>query len=630
MRTDGAAIQSDEVVGGRLALTIGALGVVFGDIGTSPLYAFRIAVTAAGGPEPAIVLGILSLVFWSLTAVVTVKYIAVILRTDNHGEGGVLALAALLEAHRLAKPRPVLLGVAIIGAALLFGDAVITPAISVLSAMEGITVRWPALGAVELPVAVCVLVALYASQRLGTARIAGAFGPVMLVWFATLGLAGLIAIASEPSVLAALSPHHFIGFAARHPGLLLVVAGVVFLTVTGGEALYADLGQFGRGAISRAWLFIAMPCLVLNYFGQGALVLANPAALDHPFYLLFPPVLIAPMILLATAATVIASQAVITGIFSLTNQAIDLHLLPALRIRHTDHSSESHVYVPLVNRLLALLSIAITIAFGTSDALSSAYGISVAGAMVTTTILYIAYRCSHRCRYRLSLGACLLLFSPLLLLDLAFVFANLTKLASGGLVPLLLAGGCVVISWSWRSGLARMTELRIAQAKSLSKLLRRQRDTAPTTQRTGVFLTRNAAMAPLTMVTLIKQAGVKFARTVIVTVHTASSPRVPPDERLSIADLEPGVARVDVHVGYMQCVNLPALLGPAFERLGIRPDEVTYVAGLERPQAPQSIRSLRQVLLAVFALLSKLALRPPDYFSLPPTRTLEIGVPRQL
>lgn len=627
------AVLSDEATRSRSWMSIAVLGVVFGDIGTSPLYAFRIAMTAAGGQAaPDALMGVASLIFWAITLVVTIKYVFVILKVDNKGEGGVLALAALLNLHRQheSKLKAALLVIAIAGAALLFGDAVITPAISVLSAMEGIATWSPGHDQFVLPAAVAVLIILFLLQRVGTQRIGTAFGPIMLVWFAAIGIAGLIAIRQAPEVLAALSPTYALAFGFDNPLLLMAVLGAAFLAVTGGEALYADLGQFGRKAIARAWLFVAMPALVLNYLGQAALALRLGTVPDNPFYSLFPSWLLVPMILLAAGATIIASQAVITGIFSLAKQAMELGILPPMRVMHTAAENEAHVFIPWINWLLAILCIAVAVAFGSSDALSSAYGIAVAGAMVTTTVLFVAVRLlilvpvdSLRPRWFL------LAFAPIALLDLIFVAANLTKLFSGALVPVMLAGMVMLISYSWRIGRTRMVRAQAGQAAELRDLMRK-RDGKPTTRKTGVFLARPGVAIPLTLAELTQLADVRFARTVIVTVWISSAPRVPMAQRVSISRFHDENLRIDVRLGYLQRINLPSLLGPAFDEHGIDADEVTYVAGLERPKAPPRIENAEDVLLGLFVVLSKLALRTSDRFQLPPTRTLEIGIPRQL
>lgn len=608
----------------RPPLAVAALGIVFGDIGTSPLYAFREAAAAAGaGASQAVVLGVLSLVFWAIMLSISLKYVGLILRLDNDGEGGILALATLLDLQRSDRFVPLLL-IGLLGAAMLFGDAVITPAISVLSAVEGLHYAVPSLGPLVVPLAVAILVALFLAQRAGTARIGRLFGPVMLLWFACLGLLGLVAIAGNPAVLQAVDPRHGLALLGRDPLSAAPVLSAVFLAITGGEALYADLGHFGRKAIARAWFCVALPGLLLNYFGQGALVLGDAAALSNPFYLLAPDVLRLPLVLLATAATVIASQAVITGIFSLTRQAMETGFLPHLRIQHTTEQQERHVYIAPMNALLGLSSVALAVAFGSSDALADAYGLAVATAMITTTVLFVAATIKlGRC----PVPAALALGAGLLLLDLLFFVPSLGKIPTGGWLPLLFATAVLAIMVAWRKGSDRVRETVLKESVALATIARDFARMPATSPRTAVFLSRQSDLAPLPLARLHGLLDTTFARTIILSVQVEGRPRVPQDKRVTLEAVNEVFLRVTMTVGYMQQVNVPAMLGPCLRERGIEPDEVVYVIGHERLLPPKKIRRLEHLWLLLFAFLSRNAERVADRFDLPARRTLEIGYP---
>lgn len=613
-------------------LALGALGVVFGDIGTSPLYAFRVALDAAGGVAPHIIMGILSMIFWSLILVVTIKYVALILRADNGGEGGILALAALMDLHKnsINRRSKTLLMVGIIGGALLFGDAVITPAISVLSAIEGLHDVAPAFIGLSVPITVFILMILFIAQRFGIMRIAGLFGPIMLVWFITLAAAGTNAVAANPAILSALSPHHAVMLASSEPTLILAILGSVFLAVTGGEALYADLGQFGRTAISRAWLFVALPALVLNYFGQGALLLVNPSEdIANTFYSLFSKDLLLPIIALSTLSTIIASQAVVTGLFSLGRQAVELGFLPPMLVRNMTPHNAHDVYIPVVNFFVGTLSIIVVLVFQTSDQLADAYGISVAGAMVTTTILYVALLMKRVPKFINARLWIIVILSPVLLLDLAFVAASANKLLNGGILPISLGAVVVVIVLAWRKGRARMVEMHNSGAdktNSISGYI--SADAA--TKNVGVFLTRPGQKSPIALQELSKLAGCSFSKIIVLSVFTTSKPRVDAKSCVTFVKFSENSARININVGYMQPVNVPSLIGPTLEKLGVTSRNVTYIANLDRPISPRHIRSFDDIFFAIFTFLARLALRSTDRFHLPKTRTLEVGMPRQL
>src|SRR3954471_18115467 len=461
------------------ALALGTIGVVYGDIGTSPLYAFReaiVAATSGGEVTQAAVLGVLSLIFWALTVVVTLKYVVLLLRADNNGEGGTLTLMALAQ-RALGRSTPVLFLLGTISGALFYGDAVITPALSVLSAVEGLKIATPAFDPYVVPLTVVILVGLFAVQSRGTAQVAAFFGPVMLVWFIAIAIPALQQIAANPSVLYALNPWHAVSFLGTHGTIGLVTLGAVFLAVTGAEALYADLGHFGRHPIQFAWLVVVLPALTLNYFAQGALVLANPKAIENPFFLLYPDWALLPMVLLATVATVIASRAVITGAYSLTRQAIQLGLLPRLEIRHTSETQVGQIFMPRVNTLLLVGVLLLVALFRSSGALASAYGIAVTGTMVVTAMMafIVVWRV-----WRWPLWAAAALIVPFLFIDLAFLTANMLKVIEGGWVPLALGGVVMLVMYTWRRGSRLLFERSRKQETSLRGLVAMLEKKAPT------------------------------------------------------------------------------------------------------------------------------------------------------
>ncbi|WP_226577858.1 KUP/HAK/KT family potassium transporter [Acuticoccus sediminis] len=612
----------------RQGLALAALGIVFGDIGTSPLYAFREAATAAGGATAVEVMGALSLIAWALLLSVSVKYVSVLLRVDNGGEGGIIALAALLDLHRARRGRrAVMLGVALAGAAMLFGDAMITPAISVLAAVEGLRIAMPRLDPAVLPLAAMILVVLFAIQGAGTELIGRWFGPVMLAWFAAIGTLGAIAVASRPEVLAALDPRHAATLLATHPLRATAILTAVFLAVTGGEALYADLGQFGRRTIARAWYLVVLPALLLSYFGQGALVLAEPHALDSPFYRLVPDALRLPMIALATLATIIASQAVISGIASLARQAMELHLLVPLRVVHTSRTNEHHVYLPALNVLIATGTVLIAVGFGSSGALADAYGLAVAGAMITTTILAIAYLRRRHHRHAAVLVA---LFLPLLAIDVTFFGSSLGKIANGGWLPLTLTALAFGAMASWHVGRRRLVEVGGHVGTPVPRFAREFARSKANISAPIVALMRPGEGTVASLDQLRRILGVNPDRVVIASVWVGSKPRVGQDDRATVVCLCDGMCRVDLKVGYLQQIDLPSLLSPELLRLGIEPDEAVYLVSHDRLVPPPRIRSLTDLASVAFIVLFRLAERATDRFRLPTTRTLEVGVHKQL
>jgi KUP system potassium uptake protein len=607
-------------------LTLGSIGVVYGDIGTSPLYAFRESVLAATGPaqvvsEP-IVLGILSLIIWALFLVVTAKYVIVLLRADNHGEGGTLALMALANRATGGHAAPIIL-LGIVSGALFYGDAMITPALSVLSAVEGLKVVAPSFESYVAPLTVVILIGLFAVQSRGTAGIAAFFGPITLVWFFVIAAAGLWHVLGNLRILLAFNPIYGIGFLGGHGLVGLVTLGAVFLVVTGTEALYADLGHFGRGPIRFAWLTVALPALVLNYLGQGALVLAEPGVIENPFFLLFPGWGQLPMVLLATAATVIASQAVITGAYSLTQQAIQLGLLPRLEIRHTSGTLFGQIYMPRVNTLLLVGVLLLVGLFRSSGALASAYGIAVTGTMVVTTLMAFVVIWKT---WKWSVFATAVLILPFLLIDLTFLTANLLKVFEGGWMPLALGAVVMTIMYTWRRGTAVLYEktrrIETPIQSLLSNLERRPPHRVPGT---AVFLTSDPNSAPTALLHSLKHYKVLHEKNVILTVVISHTPTVPSSERVIIEPLGPTFSRVVVSYGFMQQPNLPQALALA-RRLGWQFDIMSTSFFLSRRTLrPASKSEMPRWQEHLYILLARSANDATDYFQIPTGRVVEVG-----
>jgi KUP system potassium uptake protein len=608
------------------ALTLGSIGVVYGDIGTSPLYAVRESVLAAVGPNAAAgedaILGILSLIIWALILIVTVKYVLILLRADNNGEGGTLALMALAN-RTLGGKRAIIVMLGMISAALFYGDAMITPALSVLSAVEGLEVIAPTLEQYVVPLAVLILFALFAVQSHGTARVASFFGPITLVWFVAIAAAGAWQVWQNPSVLAAFSPIHGVSFLMNHGYIGMLTLGAVFLVVTGSEALYADLGHFGRGPIRVAWLTVALPALTINYLGQGALLLANPAAIENPFFLLYPKWALIPMVGLATAATVIASQAVITGAYSITHQAVQLGLLPRLEVRHTSEAQFGQIYIPRVNLLLLLGVLLLVVLFKSSGALASAYGIAVTGTMVVTAILALIVVWKY---WNWPLWAAAALMVPFLLIDLIFLGANLLKVFQGGWVPLLIGAMIMVVMITWRKGahiLAGKTRRLETPIDSLIEALEAKQPTK--VAGTAVFLTADPESAPTALLHSLKHYKVLHEHNVVLTIITESTPRVATDDRVRIEPLGKSFTRLIVRFGFMETPNIPRALAVArkfglsfvimstsffLSRRAVRPDPRS---GMPRWQD------------RLFIILARNADDASSYFQLPTDRVVEIG-----
>ncbi|MDB5515559.1 MAG: trkD [Tardiphaga sp.] len=611
---------------GFKSLMLGSIGVVYGDIGTSPLYALREAVTAAGGGtgsvNPQAVLGVLSLILWALIVVVTLKYVLILLRADNNGEGGTLALMALAQrAVGSGGAAIVLLG--IISGALFYGDAVITPALSVLSAIEGITLVTAAFEPYVVPLTVIILLVLFAVQSRGTARVAAFFGPVMCVWFAVIAIAALPQIARQPEVLFALNPLYAVSFMIHHGVIGFVTLGAVFLAVTGAEALYADLGHFGKRPIQAAWLAIVLPSLALNYLGQGALVIADPAAIKNPFFLMFPDWALWPMVGLATAATVIASQAVITGAYSLTRQAIQLGLLPRFEIRHTSEAHSGQIYIPRVNMLLLISVVLLVLLFRSASALASAYGISVTGTMVVTAMMgfVVIWRV-----WKWSPFVAAALIAPFLLLDLTFLAANLLKVFEGGWVPLALGAVVMLLMYTWRRGSrllfekSRKLEFPLADLVAMLEKRPPQRVSG-----TAVFLTSDPASAPTALMHSLKHYKVLHEKNVILTIETAPTPRIDPSERVRLEEISATFSKVTLRFGFMESPNVPKALAIA-RKLGWQFDIMATSFFLSRRALkPAAHSGMPRWQDHLFIALSRTANDATDYFQIPTGRVVEVG-----
>ena len=611
---------------GFWSLALGSIGVVYGDIGTSPLYALREAVLAATGSENSvteqIVFGILSLIIWALLLVVTAKYVLILLRADNKGEGGTLALMALASRSLMRRGGLVVL-LGIISGALFYGDAIITPALSVLSAIEGLKVVTPAFDAYVVPLTVLVLVSLFAVQSRGTASMAAFFGPIMMFWFAAIAAAGIWHIGQSPKVLLAFNPWYGVNFLLHHGIIGFYTLGAVFLVVTGAEALYADLGHFGRGPIRIAWLVIVLPALLLNYFGQGALVLANPKAVENPFFLLFPDWALLPMVLLATVATVIASQAVITGAYSLTRQAIQLGLLPRFEIRHTSEALFGQIYMPRVNTLLLIGVLLLVALFRSSSALASAYGIAVTGTMVVTGMMAIVVIWRV---WNWSLVAALALMLPFVLIDFIFLSANLLKIFEGGWMPLALGTIVMAVMYTWRRGSRLLFEKTRRLETPLESLVKSLEKKPPArVPGTAVFLTSDPVSAPTALLHSLKHYKVLHEKNVILTIETADAPRVDPAERVRIEPVGKTFSRVVLRFGFMETPNVPKALGIA-RKLGWQFDIMSTSFFLSRRSLkPAADSGMPRWQDRLFIGLSRVANDATDYFQIPTGRVVEVG-----
>jgi KUP system potassium uptake protein len=610
-----------------LGLALGSAGVVYGDIGTSPLYAFKESIAhlrrADGAVAAADVIGVASLMLWTLMAIVTVKYVLVLMRFDNRGEGGTLSLMALVQKAG-GRGAGLLVVIGMVGAGLFFGDAMLTPAISVLSAVEGLEVihGLDSIRPLIVPIALGVLVALFALQKRGTGGVGRWFGPVCVLWFAVLAILGVKALGGAPSILAALNPIAGLQLLGRHAVLGPAVLGSVFLTVTGAEALYADMGHFGRKPIQATWLALVFPCLILNYLGQGALVLQDASTADNPFFHMAPGWFQLPLVLLATMATVIASQAVISGAFSLTQQAVQLGLLPRMTLRATSEQHEGQIYAPQINWILAVGVALLVIGFGSSSALADAYGISVIGAMITSSVLAVV--AMHRLKKR-PIWQATLMMSPFLLVEAAFLGANLLKVAHGGYVPLGIAALLILVMWTWMSGQAKLAaaeQRAVALADILPSLAQRQPMRA---KGTAVFLTTDPAIAPAALLHNLKHNQVLHEQVVLLTVKVLRRPRAPDAERVEVTPIAPGFIAMTLNFGFMEQPDVTRGLALARAK-GLKFDIMRTSFFLSRrtliPRAGAGMPHLRDLL---FVFLMRNAVRAADFFHLPPSRVVELG-----
>ncbi len=627
---------------GLLSLT--ALGIVYGDIGTSPLYALQQCFTSKEHtipPTTANVYGVLSLIVWLLVLVVAVKYLVFIMRADNHGEGGILALLALLlqqERRSRSRRRIILVGLGLFGAALLYGDGMITPVISVLGAIEGLNVVTPAFQSMIVPVSVVILLLLFTVQRFGTGRVGTAFGPIMCVWFVAIGGLGLWEIAKEPRILAALNPLHGLQFFADNGRVGFLTLGAVVLAVTGAEALYADMGHFGKRPIRLAWFALVMPALLLNYFGQGAILLRNPAAVANPFYFLAPRSLLLPLVVLATMAAVIASQALISGAFSLTRQAVQLGYSPRVTILHTSRSVAGQIYVPEINNILMIGCLVLVIAFGSTQAIGAAYGIAVTGTMAITSLLFAVVAHS---RWNWSLGHVLPIMIAFLTIDVSLFAANVIKIWYGGWVPIAIAIGVFTLMSTWKTGRYLLTKTLNAGALPLDLFLGDvARRKPPRVPGTAVFMTSSNEAVPVVLLHHLKHNKVLHEQVILMSVVTHEVPEVPAEDRVSVEKLEQGFYRVTAGYGFMESPNVPEVLQRARD-FGIKAkrNETTFYLGRERvivadgkersearrPPEGVPLPTMSRWRKKLVVVMSRNARSATEFFGIPPNRVVELG-----
>jgi len=607
------------------ALAVGALGVVYGDIGTSPLYAFKAAFTGPHGMAPTElnVLAALSAFFWAVMLIISIKYVWIVLKFDNEGEGGVLALTAL--AHRL-MPRgsrwsALLIGVGVFGAALFYGDAIITPAISVLSAVEGLSIATPQFEHWIVPITLGILISLFLIQRHGTSRIGRLFGPVTILWFLVLAILGAASIAQTPAVLQAINPMYAINFAINHPGAMFLLLSAVFLALTGGEALYADMGHFGAKAVRLAWYALVCPALLINYFGQGALILRSAKAVENPFYLLAPDWFLLPLVILATAATVIASQATITGAYSMTLQASRLGYLPRMRLLHTSDTERGQIYIPSINWLMLIGVIILVLTFGSSSGLAAAYGIAVSGTMIITTLLAALVTFMLPGRVRIGLVIALTLFG---MLELLFFGSNLTKILQGGWLPLILGGLIFLLLTTWKDGSRLIAEQRRKIDIPLADFLAGPQPDVPRVAGTAVYLTSDPTLVPSALFHNLKHFKVMHEYTVFLNVVNEDVPYIVPTQRMQVTEIAAGVYRLAVRFGFREEPDLSRALESAADH-GLDLDPMTtsfFVARSTVVDGPGGLPAWRSGLYAWMTQQSESA---ASYFNLPPNRVVELG-----
>ena len=619
---------------GAVALALGAVGVVFGDIGTSPLYALQTVFSAdnhAVKPTEGDVYGVISLVFWSITLIVSIEFVALIMRADNDGEGGIMALVALVQtaSFRDRRVKMVLIALGMFGVALFYGDGMITPAISVLSAVEGLEVTSPSLESLVVPITIAILVGLFAIQRFGTGALGRVFGPVMVVWFALLAIAGLGRIVADPEIVEALSPHYGVEFFSAHPAIAFIALGSIVLTITGAEALYADMGHFGRPAISRAWFFLVFPALTLNYMGQGSLIVANPAAIENPFFLLLPEWSRMPMVFVATVATIIASQAVISGAFSVTRQAVRLGFLPRLSIHHTSEEI-GQVYAPAINWALLVGVIALVVGFGSSASLASAYGIAVTGTITVDTILFLVV---VRALWRKPTWVALAGAAVFLTVDIAFLAAGSDKIVHGGWVPLSIGTAVFIVLSTWKRGSERLVAARVKEEGPLREFVEELHAMTPPAVRvpgTAVYLNASRETTPLALRVYLAQSGTMHETVVVLSIETTKAPHVPERERLVVDPLgyeDDGIVHVTARFGFQDAPDVPRTLELAraagLETEGDVEHASYFLSHVEIVPTPGG--GMRMWRKRLFVAMAHNAASPLPYFKLPADRTVTVG-----
>lgn len=606
-------------------LALAALGVVYGDIGTSPLYAFKEAFHGAHAlaVTEANVLATLSAFFWALMLIISLKYVWIVLKYHNDGEGGVLALTALAHRHAARTPRlaGLVIAAGVFAAALFYGDAVITPAISVLSAIEGLSVAAPQFETLIEPITVGILVGLFLIQKHGTSRVGRLFGPITLLWFGALAVLGLQSIAQTPQVLAAIDPAHAVRFAFEHPGAAFLLLSAVFLALTGGEALYADMGHFGAKAVRLAWYGLVCPALLINYFGQGALLLRDPAAVENPFYLLAPDWFVFPLIGLAAAATVIASQATISGAYSMTLQASRLGYLPRVRILHTSDSERGQIYIPSVNWLMLVAVVWLVLEFDSSNALAAAYGIAVSGTMIITTVLtaFVTWVLAGRFRWPL-----LLAMAVFALLECVFFASNLTKIAAGGWLPMVLGAAIFTALTTWKAGSGLVAEQRRTIDVPMQGFIRAPHPEVPRVPGTAIYLTSDTTVVPSALFHNLKHYKVMHEQTLFLHVVNEDVPYVAAADRLELSELAPRIYRLDVHFGFREEPDLPEALA-GLDKLGIVLEPMTTTYFVARSVIVDGPGAMQPWRCALFSWMTRQAEGAATHFRLPANQVVELG-----
>ena len=611
----------------KAAALLAVLGVVYGDIGTSPLYAFKTSLQLFHGlpVTETEIMGILSLIFWSLILIVTVKYVLLVMRADNHGEGGILALMALAQRVSAGSSlRRILSLIGIAGACLFFGDGIITPAISVLSAIEGLEIATPKAAPYVLPISAVVIIVLFAMQFRGTGSVGRIFGPIMAIWFVVIGVLGLIEIVQHPFVLLSVSPTYAIGLCIQYKTLAFIVLGAVVLCVTGAEALYADMGHFGSQPIKLTWMFFVLPSLVLNYFGQGALILSDPKAIENPFFLLGPDWLRLPMVILATVATVIASQALISGAYSITRQSMQLGFLPRMTVRHTSNTEEGQIYVPQVNTALLMGVLILVFTFRSSDALAAAYGIAVTGTFLCTCVLAMVV---FRRQYNWSRPAAILVFGGFFVIDSIFFAANALKIPEGGWVPLAFGLGLMALMTSWNRGRALLLDRWKQDSLPLASFLARlPQSRTVRVPGMAVFLTGNPDYVPAALLHNLKHNKVLHERVLFVTVQNLDEPEAGPERRTEVEELAPGIHRVLLRYGFMESPNIPRALEDLKDRgVAFDPMQASYFLGRE-VLVPSMVPKMPVWRLWLFLVMARNAVSATEFFRIPSDRVVELGV----